>query len=135
MKYQADEIPLVVLAGKDYGMGSSRDWAAKGTSTLLGVKAVIAESFERIHRSNLVGMGVLPLVYKNGQTRTSLGLTGEETFEISIDDKLQPKQDVNVRAGGKTFTCTCRIDTPVEIEYYRNGGILQTVLRKMLGNG
>ena len=131
MKYQAAKIPLVALAGKDYGMGSSRDWAAKGT-LLLGVKAVIAESFERIHRSNLVGMGVLPLVYKSGQTRTSLGLTGEETFEIAIDDKLQAKQDVTVKAGGKTFTCTCRIDTPVEVEYYRNGGILQTVLRKML---
>jgi aconitate hydratase len=132
MKYQADKVPLVALAGKDYGMGSSRDWAAKGT-LLLGVKAVIAESFERIHRSNLVGMGILPLVYKKGETRTSLGLTGEETFEISIDDKLQPKQDVTVKAGGKTFVCTCRIDTPVEVEYYRNGGILQTVLRKMLG--
>jgi aconitate hydratase len=134
MQYQAQKVPLIVLAGKDYGMGSSRDWAAKGT-LLLGVKAVIAESFERIHRSNLVGMGVLPLVYKGGQTRASLGLTGDETFEIVIDDKLQPKQDVTVKAGGKTFICTCRIDTPVEVEYYRNGGILQTVLRKMLGNG
>ncbi|MGA2441302.1 MAG: aconitate hydratase [Tepidisphaeraceae bacterium] len=133
VKYQAQKIPLVVLAGKDYGMGSSRDWAAKGT-LLLGVKAVIAESFERIHRSNLVGMGVLPLVYKSGQTRTSLGLTGDETFEIVIDDKLQPKRDVTVKAGRKTFICICRIDTPVEVEYYRNGGILQTVLRKMLSN-
>ena len=132
MQYQARKVPLIVLAGKDYGMGSSRDWAAKGT-LLLGVKAVIAESFERIHRSNLVGMGVLPLVYKDGQTRASLGLTGDETFEIVVDDKLQPKQDVTVKAGGKTFICTCRIDTPVEVEYYRNGGILQTVLRKMLG--
>jgi aconitate hydratase len=131
MQYQASKTPLVVLAGKDYGMGSSRDWAAKGTF-LLGVKAVIAESFERIHRSNLVGMGVLPLVYKKGQTRSSLGLTGEESFEILIDDSLKPKQDVTVKAGGKTFTCMCRIDTPVEVEYYRNGGILQTVLRKML---
>jgi aconitate hydratase len=131
MKYQANKTPLLVLAGKDYGMGSSRDWAAKGTM-LLGVKAVIAESFERIHRSNLVGMGVLPLVYKPGQTRASLGLTGEETFEIQIDDNLKPKQEVIVKAGGKTFTCVCRIDTPVEVEYYRNGGILQTVLRKML---
>jgi len=132
MKYQSTKTPLVVLAGKDYGMGSSRDWAAKGTM-LLGVKAVIAESFERIHRSNLVGMGVLPLIYKPGQTRTSLGLTGEETFEIPIDDNLKPKQDVTVKAGGKTFICICRIDTPVEVEYYRNGGILQTVLRKILG--
>jgi aconitate hydratase len=131
MKYQASKTPLVVLAGKDYGMGSSRDWAAKG-AMLLGIKAVIAESFERIHRSNLVGMGVLPLVYKAGQTRASLGLTGEETFEILIDDNLKPKQDVTVKAGGKTFVTTCRIDAPVEVEYYRNGGILQTVLRRLL---
>jgi aconitate hydratase len=131
MQYQADKIPLIVLAGKDYGMGSSRDWAAKG-AYLLGVKAVIAESFERIHRSNLVGMGVLPLVYKPGQTRTTLGLTGEEIFDIQIDDKLTPKQDITVRAGNKTFVTTCRIDTPVEIDYYRNGGILHTVLRNML---
>jgi aconitate hydratase len=131
MLYQADKVPLIVLAGKDYGMGSSRDWAAKG-AYLLGVKAVIAESFERIHRSNLVGMGVLPLVYKPGQTRTTLGLTGEEIFDIQIDDKLTPKQDITVRAGDKTFVTTCRIDTPVEIDYYRNGGILHTVLRNML---
>jgi aconitate hydratase A / 2-methylisocitrate dehydratase len=130
-KYQQSGVPLIVLAGKDYGMGSSRDWAAKGVF-LLGVKAVIAQSFERIHRSNLVGMGVLPLVFKPGQTRASLGLTGDETFDILVDGKLQPKQDVTVKAGGKIFVTTCRIDTPVEIEYYRNGGILQTVLRKML---
>ncbi|MBI1338530.1 MAG: aconitate hydratase AcnA [Phycisphaera sp.] len=127
--------PLVVLAGKDYGMGSSRDWAAKGTF-LLGVRAVIAESYERIHRSNLVGMGVLPLQYKDGQTRASLGLTGKETFSITVDDSLKPGQDVEVVAtgeGGKkiTFKARCRIDTPVEVDYYRNGGILQTVLRKM----
>jgi aconitate hydratase len=131
MKYQAEKTPLIVLAGKDYGMGSSRDWAAKG-AILLGIKAVIAESFERIHRSNLVGMGVLPLVYKPGQTRATLGLSGEETFEILIDDQLKPKQDVTVRAGAKTFVTTCRIDAPVEVEYYRNGGILQTVLRRLL---
>ncbi|HTW95928.1 MAG TPA: aconitate hydratase AcnA [Tepidisphaeraceae bacterium] len=136
MKYQADKVPLLVLAGKDYGMGSSRDWAAKGVY-LLGVKAVIAQSFERIHRSNLVGMGVLPLIYKDGQTRTSLGLSGEETFEILVDDQLKPKQDVKVKAtagDGKVveFVTTCRIDTPVEITYYRNGGILHTVLRNML---
>jgi len=136
MKYKADSTPLVVLAGKDYGMGSSRDWAAKGT-LLLGIKVAIAESFERIHRSNLVGMGVLPLVYKSGQTRASLGLTGLGTFEIHIDDTLKPGQDVTVlvtdREGGAIeFQTTCRIDTPVEMEYYRNGGILQTVLRKML---
>jgi aconitate hydratase len=136
MKYQADKVPLMVLAGKDYGMGSSRDWAAKGVY-LLGVKAVIAESFERIHRSNLVGMGVLPLVFKKGQTRASLGLTGEETFEVLVDNNLKCMQDVTVRAtatGGKPieFVTTCRIDTPVEIDYYRNGGILHTVLRNML---
>jgi hypothetical protein len=117
MKYQAEKIPLIVLAGKDYGMGSSRDWAAKGVY-LLGVKAVIAESFERIHRSNLVGMGVLPLVYNSGQTRASLGLTGEETFEILVDDNLQPKQDVTVKAGGKTFVC----DVPDR--YAGGGGVL-----------
>jgi aconitate hydratase len=131
MQYQADKIPLIVLAGKDYGMGSSRDWAAKGTF-LLGVKAVIAESFERIHRSNLVGMGVLPLVFKKGQSRATLGLTGEEVYEIAVDQTLKPGQDVPVKAGDTTFLTTCRIDTPVELEYYRNGGILQTVLRKML---
>ncbi len=134
MKYQKEHTPLVVLAGKDYGMGSSRDWAAKGTF-LLGVKAVIAESFERIHRSNLVGMGVLPLVYKKGQTRTTLELTGEERFDIVIDESLKPGQDVTVRAGDKTFVTTCRIDTPVEIEYYWNGGILQTVLRRLMKKG
>jgi aconitate hydratase len=136
LKYKADKTPLVVLAGKDYGMGSSRDWAAKGT-LLLGVKAVIADSFERIHRSNLVGMGVLPLIYEPGQSRQSLGLTGEETFDIQVDDTLQPKQKVKVTAKAKdgkttTFTTICRIDTPVEIDYYRNGGILHTVLRRML---
>jgi aconitate hydratase len=136
MKYQQEKIPLIVLAGKDYGMGSSRDWAAKGVF-LLGVKAVIAESFERIHRSNLVGMGVLPLVYKSGQHRASLGLTGDETFEILVEDSVQPKQEIKVRAtfkNGETkeFPTICRIDTPVEIEYYRNGGILQTVLRRLL---
>ena len=134
--YQSQNIPLVVLAGKDYGMGSSRDWAAKGTF-LLGVKAVIAESFERIHRSNLVGMGVLPLVYKKGQTRSSLCLGGEGVFDVDVSESLQPGQDVTVRVtepDGKRieFVTTCRIDTPVELEYYRNGGILQTVLRKMI---
>jgi aconitate hydratase len=137
MKYQADHVPLVVLAGKDYGMGSSRDWAAKGTA-LLGVKAVIAESFERIHRSNLVGMGILPLVFKKGQNRSSLGLTGEGAFDFVVDDSLKPGQDVTVRvtpadgSAPREFLTTCRIDTPVELEYYRNGGILHTVLRRML---
>lgn len=135
MHYKEQGVPLVVLAGKDYGMGSSRDWAAKGTF-LLGVKAVIAESFERIHRSNLVGMGVLPLCFQDGQNAASLGLTGQETFDIAIDDKVTPRQDIQVIAtgggGGKIeFTTTCRIDTPVEVDYYRNGGILHTVLRKM----
>jgi aconitate hydratase len=136
MKYQADDVPLIVLAGKDYGMGSSRDWAAKGVY-LLGVKAVIAESFERIHRSNLVGMGVLPLQFKKGQNRSSLGLTGVGTFDIAVGDDIKPLQDVTVRVTNKEgepveFSTTCRIDTPVEIEYYRNGGILHTVLRNML---
>src|SRR5206468_9156390 len=134
MRYQAEGVPLVILAGKEYGTGSSRDWAAKGTF-LLGVKAVIAESFERIHRSNLVGMGVLPLVYKKGQNRTILGLSGEETFDIVINENLKPGQDVTVRAGDKIFITTCRIDTPVEIEYYWNGGILQTVLRRLMKKG
>ncbi len=134
-KYKEVNTPLVVLAGKDYGMGSSRDWAAKGTY-LLGVKAVIAESFERIHRSNLVGMGVLPLTFQNGENADSLGLDGMETFDIRIDDNLQPRQDVAVsatRSDGSVinFTTTCRVDTPVEIEYYRKGGILHTVLRNM----
>jgi aconitate hydratase len=139
LKYKADNTPLIVLAGKDYGMGSSRDWAAKGT-LLLGVKAVIADSFERIHRSNLVGMGVLPLQFAKGQNAQTLGLTGEETFDIQVDDNVQPKQTVKVSTRSKdgktcTFDTICRIDTPVEIEYYRNGGILHTVLRRMLGSG
>ena len=135
LNYKAKGIPLVVLAGKDYGMGSSRDWAAKGTF-LLGVKAVIAESFERIHRSNLVGMGVLPLVFIAGQNAGTLGLKGDETFHIPVTDKVKPKQVITVSAtrpdGTKlSFDTICRIDTPVEVDYYRNGGILQTVLRKM----
>jgi aconitate hydratase len=136
MRYKELRVPLIVLAGKDYGMGSSRDWAAKG-AFLLGVRAVIAESFERIHRSNLVGMGVLPLVYKKGQNRSSIGLTGIGTFDILVNDAIQPGQEVTVRVTNREgdpveFTTTCRIDTPVEIEYYRNGGILQTVLRNIL---
>jgi aconitate hydratase len=135
MAYKAKGTPLVVLAGKDYGMGSSRDWAAKGTM-LLGVKAVISESFERIHRSNLVGMGVLPLCFKAGQNAASLGLKGDETFDIPVTDGVKPRQTITVTAtrpdGSKlTFDTVCRIDTPVEVDYYRNGGILQTVLRKM----
>ncbi|MCA9268687.1 MAG: aconitate hydratase AcnA [Planctomycetales bacterium] len=134
---EADGTPLVVLAGADYGMGSSRDWAAKGTY-LLGVKVVIAASFERIHRSNLVGMGVLPLVFADGQTWQSLGLTGEETFDIpDLNDDLVPLSTIQVTAtspdgASKTFNAVVRIDTPVELEYYRSGGILQTVLLKLL---
>jgi aconitate hydratase len=136
MKYKSENVPLVVLAGAEYGTGSSRDWAAKGT-LLLGVRAVIAVSFERIHRSNLVGMGVLPLEFPAGQTWQSLGLCGEEIYDIGpLDDTLQTGAIVTVTArdgngGTKTFECRCRIDTPVELEYYRNGGILQTVLRKL----
>ncbi|TWT31281.1 Aconitate hydratase precursor [Posidoniimonas corsicana] len=132
MKYQESGTPLVVLAGAEYGTGSSRDWAAKGTY-LLGVRAVLAASFERIHRSNLVMMGVLPLEFKNGETWQSLGLTGEETFDIAgLDDNLKPLQDVTVKAGDKSFTMKLRIDTPVEMDYYRHGGILAYVLRKLL---
>ena len=135
MKNKADGTPMVVVAGKEYGTGSSRDWAAKGTN-LLGVRAVIVESFERIHRSNLVGMGVLPLQFKDGDTRLSLGLTGDETFTIKGVASLQPRQDVSVevtRADGSkfTFTALCRIDTANEIEYFNNGGILHYVLRKL----
>ncbi len=136
MKYVSAKTPLVIIAGKEYGTGSSRDWAAKGTN-LLGVKAVIAESFERIHRSNLVGMGVLPLQFKDGQTRADLKLTGNETFDIAgIEAGLKPRMDLNVkmtRANGASeiFTVMCRIDTLDEIEYYKNGGILQYVLRSI----
>lgn len=136
MDYQKEGSPLVVLAGKEYGTGSSRDWAAKGTY-LLGVKAVIAESFERIHRSNLVGMGVLPLQYEAGTTADSLQLKGDEVFSFEIDDQVKPKQSIKVTAKSPdgseiTFNTICRIDTPVEVDYYRNGGILQTVLRKFM---
>jgi aconitate hydratase len=135
MKHKADGTPLVILAGKEYGTGSSRDWAAKGTN-LLGVRAVIVESFERIHRSNLVGMGVLPLQFTGSDTRASLGLTGEDSFSIRGLADLAPGQEVEVevtRADGESFTFTakCRIDTANEMEYYRNGGILHYVLRKL----
>jgi aconitate hydratase len=136
MAYQAAGIPLVILAGKEYGSGSSRDWAAKGTA-LLGVRAVIAESFERIHRSNLIGMGVLPLQFLAGDTAASLGLTGEETFEITGIDALNtgpsPKE-LTVQAGDKTFQAKLRIDTPGEADYYRHGGIMQYVLRSLLAS-
>ncbi|HUD94214.1 aconitate hydratase AcnA [Sphingobium sp.] len=135
MKHKADGTPLVVIGGKEYGTGSSRDWAAKGTN-LLGVRSVIVESFERIHRSNLVGMGVLPLQFKDGDTRDTLGLKGDETFTIQGVADLKPRQDVDVivkRADGSTFTFTalCRIDTVNELDYFLNGGILQYVLRKL----
>jgi aconitate hydratase len=135
MKHKADGTPLVVIGGKEYGTGSSRDWAAKGT-ILLGVRTVIVESFERIHRSNLVGMGVLPLQFKAGDTRETLGLTADDSFTIEGLANLEPGQDVDVkvtRADGSTFifTALCRIDTANEMEYYKNGGILQYVLRKL----
>jgi len=135
-KYKAAGTPLIAIAGKEYGTGSSRDWAAKGT-LLLGINSVIAESFERIHRSNLVGMGVLPLQFKPGENAQSLGLTGQESYTIRVDDSLQPRQEVQVDVTDgdgqtRTITTVCRIDTPVEVDYYRNGGILQTVLRNFL---
>src|SRR5260370_10924531 len=136
-RYRKEGTPLVVIAGKEYGSGSSRDWAAKGT-LLLGVRAVLAESYERIHRSNLVGMGVLPLQFKPGHNAESLGLTGPERLTlagIAGELKARPEGTVAVRrADGarSSFTATARLGTPVEINYYRNGGILHTVLRKML---
>ena len=136
VKYREAGVPLVVIAGKEYGSGSSRDWAAKGTR-LLGVRAVIAESYERIHRSNLVGMGVLPLEFKSGENRESLGLTGHETFSVEGVAPLSPKKAISVHAKSdegkvKTFTATARVDTPEEVSYYHHGGILQYVLRQML---
>jgi aconitate hydratase len=133
MKYQAEGVPLVCFAGQEYGTGSSRDWAAKGTR-LLGVKAVIAQSFERIHRSNLVGMGVLPCQFKEGTTRLRLGLDGTETFDlIGLEDGVKPQKELTLvihRASGKTeeVPVILRIDTPIEIDYYQHGGILPYVL-------
>ena len=137
LNYRAAGTPTVVLAGVDYGMGSSRDWAAKGTF-LLGARAVIAKSFERIHRSNLVGMGVLPLTFADGEDASTLGLDGTETYSVPVNDDLVAGQSIDVTATKTdgtsiTFTTKCRVDTPVEVEYYRNGGILHTVLRKMAG--
>jgi aconitate hydratase len=137
MQYIAESTPLIIIAGKEYGTGSSRDWAAKGTR-LLGVKAVIAESFERIHRSNLVGMGVLPLLFKEGTDRKSLALDGSETFDLlGFADHLRPRMEIALtihRADGKieVVPLYCRIDTLDEVEYFKNGGILQYVLRNML---
>jgi aconitate hydratase len=135
MLYKASATPLVVIAGKEYGTGSSRDWAAKGTN-LLGVRAVIAETYERIHRSNLVGMGVLPLQFVNGANRESLGLTGDEQFTVTGIATLQPRQEMDVevaRGDGSTstFRARVRIDTANELEYFRAGGILHYVLRRL----
>ena len=136
MRYRDEDVPLMLLAGKEYGTGSSRDWAAKGPR-LLGVRAVIAESYERIHRSNLVGMGILPLQYLPGESREGLGLSGEETFAIDgVAEGLRPGGRVPVTATADngtitTFETIVRIDTPVELEYYRNGGILPFVLRQL----
>jgi aconitate hydratase len=136
MKYREAGTPLIVIAGREYGTGSSRDWAAKGT-LLLGVRAVIAQSFERIHRANLVGMGVLPLQFREGANAESLGLTGTETFDIvGLSDAIKPRAELVVRArqdGAPAieFPALARLDTPIDVDYYRNGGILQTVLRKL----
>ncbi len=136
-KYRAEGVPLVVFGGTDYGMGSSRDWAAKGPR-LLGIRAVIVESFERIHRSNLIGMGVLPLSFQDGVTRETLKLDGSETLDITgIAGGITPGMDVACRitradGSAEDITVTCRIDTLDEVEYYRHGGILQYVLRNMM---
>jgi aconitate hydratase len=137
IKYQQAGTPLVILAGQEYGTGSSRDWAAKGTN-LLGVKAVVAQSFERIHRSNLVGMGVLPLQFKDGTTVQSLKFDGTETYDIvGLGANLKPQQDLTLRVTRKdgkveNVPVRCRIDTPIEIEYYQHGGILPYVLRQLV---
>jgi aconitate hydratase len=135
MKYRDAGIPLCILAGKEYGSGSSRDWAAKGPF-MQGVKAVIAESYERIHRSNLIGMGILPLQFIKGESVNTLKLTGTETFNIDITDATVPQQEITVSAIAPDGTVTSfkaisRIDTPIEIQYYRDGGILRTVLKKL----
>jgi aconitate hydratase len=134
MRYKADKIPLLIIAGKEYGTGSSRDWAAKGTM-LLGVRAVLAESFERIHRSNLIGMGVLPLQFMNGQTAQSLGLSGRETYDVRGFEQGDARMaQVTASTEGKPpvrFEVRVRIDTPKEREYFRHGGILQYVLRQL----
>jgi aconitate hydratase len=138
MKHIADGTPTVIFAGEEYGTGSSRDWAAKGTQ-LLGVKAVIARSYERIHRSNLVGMGVLALQFKGGDSVTSLNLTGDETFDLlGINDNLKPQQDVTLTitrkdGSSQSVSLLLRIDTPIEVDYYKNGGILPFVLKELVG--
>jgi len=139
MKYAAEGTPLMVIAGQEYGTGSSRDWAAKGTR-LLGVKAVLAQSFERIHRSNLVGMGVLPLLFKEGANAQSLKLDGSEQYDVlGLNPQLKPQQDLTLRitrADGRLqdVPVACRIDTPIEIDYYQHGGILPFVLRQLVAN-
>ena len=133
-KYAEKKVPLILFAGKDYGMGSSRDWAAKGTA-LLGVRAVVAQSFERIHRSNLIGMGVLPLQFMEGESWESVGITGEETFSLlGLDKKLTPRQEVvlEIHPSKKRVQLISCIDTPTEVEYYEHGGILPYVLRQLL---
>jgi len=140
MQYSKEGTPLLIIAGKEYGTGSSRDWAAKGVN-LLGVKTAIAESFERIHRTNLVGMGVLPLQFLSGENKDTLGLTGKETFHIEgVKQALASAGRVTVRAiaddgGEKTFQAIVRVDTPQEAEYFRNGGILPYVLRQLAAGG
>jgi aconitate hydratase len=137
IRYVEQNTPLIIVAGQEYGTGSSRDWAAKGTA-LLGVKAVVAQSFERIHRSNLVGMGVLPLQFKEGMNARSLRLDGTETFAVlGLDKELKPQQDLSLRltrTNGQveTVPVICRIDTPIEIDYYQHGGILPYILRQLL---
>ena len=137
VRYQQEGVPLILIAGKEYGSGSSRDWAAKGP-LLLGVRAAIAESFERIHRSNLVGMGILPLQFLPGESKESLGLTGHETYDIEgIEQGLKPRQQVTVKAtreDGSTFSfqTIARLDGAIDVTYYENGGILPTVLRRLL---
>ena len=137
MRYQADGVPAIVVAGTDYGVGSSRDWAAKGT-LLLGIRAVVAESFERIHRANLVGMGVLPLQFPKGTTRKTLGLNGEETFTVTGLAAMVPQMVVPCRVdrpdgSSSTIGLTARVDTAVEVDWYRNGGVLNHVLLQLLG--
>ena len=133
-KYVSENTPLIVIAGKEYGTGSSRDWAAKGPF-MLGIKAVVAESFERIHRSNLIGMGIIPLQFMNGESAETLNLDGSETFDIDLEN-MEPKSVVKITATKdgkkKEFNVLSRVDVPAELEYIKNGGILQTVLRKMI---
>jgi aconitate hydratase len=137
MDYQKAGIPLIILAGQEYGTGSSRDWAAKGTN-LLGVKVVVAQSFERIHRSNLVGMGVLPLQFKDGTTAQTLQLDGTESYDVvGLDESIKPQQDLTLKITRKSgavenVVVRCRIDTPIEIDYYQHGGILPYVLRQIV---